>query len=93
MSEITVTPIDDRHFGVELREGDVSTNHRVAVPSTMVDDLGLADVEPDVLVRESMAFLLEREPATSIMSEFALSDIQRYFDDYYDELTRRVGTS
>jgi hypothetical protein len=93
MSEITVTPIDDGHFGVELREGDVTTNHRVAVPAAMVDDLGLGDVDRDVLVRESMAFLLEREPATSILSEFALSDIQRYFDDYYDELPRRVGAS
>ena len=93
MSEITVTPMDDRHFRVELREGDVSTTHRVAVPPTMVDDLGLTDVDPELLVRESMAFLLEREPATSVLPEFALSDIQRYFDDYYDELTRRVGAA
>ena len=93
MSEITVTPMDDRHFGVELREGDVTTSHKVAVPPEMVEDLGLTDVDPDVLVRESMAFLLEREPATSIMSEFALSDIQGFFDDYYDELSRRVGAA
>ena len=90
MSEITVTPMDDRHYGVQLREGDVTTTHRVAVPPAMVEDLGLTDVDPDVLVRESMAFLLEREPATSILPEFALSDIQRFFDDYYDELARRV---
>ena len=93
MSEITVTPMDERHFGVELREGDQTTTHKVAVPPEMVDDLGLGDVEPDVLVRESMAFLLEREPATSILPEFALSDISRFFDDYYDELTRRVGAA
>jgi hypothetical protein len=37
-----------------------------------------------------MAFLLEREPATSVLREFALSDIQEYFDEYYDELTTRV---
>ena len=93
MSEITVTPLDDRHFRVQLRKGDVTTTHRVAVPAAMVDNLGLADVDPDLLVRESMAFLLEREPATSILPEFALSDIQRYFDDYFDELPRRVGAA
>lgn len=91
MSEITVTPIDDRHFAVELRVGAATTRHRVAVPPTMVDDLGLTGVDPVLLVRESMAFLLEREPATSILSEFALSDIPRYFDEYHDELFRRMG--
>jgi hypothetical protein len=93
MSEITVTPLEEGAFGVEIREGDTTTNHRVTVPEDMVDDLGLGDVDPEVLVRQSVDFLLEREPASSILPEFALSDIQRYFDDYYDELARRVGAS
>ena len=93
MSEITVTALDDGAFGVEIRQGEGSTNHRVTVPEGMVDDLGLGQVDPEVLVRESVKFLLEREPQTSIMSEFALSDIQRYFGEYYDEIGRRVGAS
>ena len=44
-----------------------------------------------MLLRESFAFLLEREPATSILREFALGDIARYFDDYHAELRRRVA--
>ena len=93
MSEITVTPMDGDDFGVEVSEGDVTTNHRVTVPPDMVDDLNLGDVDREVLVRESIAFLLEREPATSILPEFSLSDIQGYFGEYYDELTRRVGAA
>lgn len=91
MSEITVTALDGGAFGVEVREGDVQTSHRVTVPPDMVEDLGLGEVDPEVLVRESVHFLLEREPATSILPEFALSDIQGYFDEYYEELARRVG--
>ena len=34
------------------------------------------------LVRASFAFLLEREPKESILKEFDLSVIQRYFPDY-----------
>ena len=34
------------------------------------------------LVRDSVAFLLEREPKESILKEFDLSVIQRYFPDY-----------
>jgi hypothetical protein len=93
MSEIKVTPLDDGAFGVQIRQGDATTNHRVTVPEDMVDDLGLGDVDREVLVRQSVDFLLEREPPSSILPEFALSDIKKYFDDYYDELARRVGAS
>jgi hypothetical protein len=34
------------------------------------------------LVRDSFAFLLGREPKESILKEFDLSVIQRYFPDY-----------
>ncbi len=91
MSEITVTPLDEGAFGVQIRQGGTTTNHRVTVPHDMIDDLGLGDVDPEVLVRQSVDFLLEREPPTSILEDFALSDIRKYFDDYYDELRRRVG--
>ncbi len=93
MSEITVTPLEEGAYGVEIREGDTTTNHRVTVPDDMVDDLGLGDVDREVLVRQSVDFLLEREPPSSILPEFALSDIKKYFDEYYDELARRVGAS
>ncbi len=93
MSEITVTALDEGAFGVEIRQGGVTTNHRVTVPEDMVDDLGLGDVDREQLVRESIEFLLEREPPSSILSEFALSDIQRYFGEYHDEIGRRVGAS
>ena len=91
MSEIDITRMEPNRFGVQVREGDQTTNHKVAVPPGMVDDLGLTEVDQETLVRESFEFLLEREPATSIMPEFALSDIAKFFDEYYDELRRRLG--
>jgi hypothetical protein len=91
MSDITVTPLGEDRYGVAIREGDVTTNHEVRVPADLVEDLGLGHVDPERLVRESIEYLLEREPPTSIMSEFALTDIRRFFDDYDDEITARVG--
>ncbi len=93
MSEITVTPLDAGAFAVEIHQGGTTTNHRVTVPEDMVDDLGLGDVDRQALVRQSVEFLLERESPTSIMSEFALTDIQRFFAEYYDEIPRRVGAA
>ncbi|MEZ5397399.1 MAG: hypothetical protein R2724_32110 [Bryobacterales bacterium] len=47
---------------------------------------GAAD--PALLVERSFEFLLEREPNTSILSQFDLSVIQRYFPEY----ERSIGT-
>jgi hypothetical protein len=89
---ITITPMEPDWFGVQLEEGDTTTSHRVHVPSGLLEDLGLADAERERIIRESFAFLLEREPPSSILGEFSLDVIPRYFPEYYDELRRRLGT-
>lgn len=40
------------------------------------------------LVSRSFAFLLEREPPSSILRRFELATIQRYFPDYDGEFRR-----
>jgi hypothetical protein len=88
---IEITAVEPHVFRVEVRDGRTSTTHWVRVPETMVDDLGLGDVDLTELVRESFEFLLEREPATSILREFSLDVIARYFPSYDDEIKLRVG--
>ena len=91
VSEITVTPMGPGQFGVQVSEGHQVTSHRVTVPESFLDDLALADADQEQVVRESFSFLLEREPATSIMDDFALPVIADYFPEYYDELQRRLA--
>jgi hypothetical protein len=91
MTKVTITPIEPDWFGVQLEEGGTSTNHRVHVPAALLEDLGLNDAERERIVRESFAFLLEREPSSSILREFSLDVIPRYFPEYHDELRRRLG--
>jgi hypothetical protein len=91
MSEITVTAMGPGQFGVQVREGDTTTSHQVTVPDDLIDELGLPDVDQEELVEESFAFLLEREPATSILEEFPLTTISRYFPEYPDELRSRLS--
>jgi hypothetical protein len=91
MSEIEVTPLEPGAYGVRVMEGDTETHHRVTVPDELLDTLGVRDVEPEAVVRESFAFLLEREPATSILGEFSLDAITRYFPEYPTELPRRLA--
>ena len=79
-------------FGVQVTEGDVTTSHQVTVPESLLDDLNLGGTDEETVVRESFAFLLEREPATSIMKEFSLDVISSYFPEYSEELTRRLSS-
>jgi hypothetical protein len=78
-------------FGVECTEGTSTTHHTVTVPERVLDDIGLPRLDPLRLVEESFAFLLEREPSTSIMRTFALSDISRFFPDYVEEMRTRLS--
>ena len=62
-------------------DGLLVTEHTVAV--TKADKERLAPRSSiEALVTRSFEFLLEREPPTSILRTFALSDIDRYFPDY-----------
>jgi hypothetical protein len=87
MADISITPTEPGRFDVRTS----STSHRVTVPDWMADDEQLGRVDPEVIVRESMEFLLEREPPTSILSEFSLDVIPRYFSEYDTELRRRLA--
>ena len=91
MTDIEITAMEPGQFGVQVTEGDTTTSHRVRVPEAMLDDLNMADVDQERLVRESFEFLLAREPATSILQEFALDRIASYFPEYFDEIRLRIG--
>jgi hypothetical protein len=85
-----VVPMAPNEYGVEVEEGNEVTGHRVRLPETFLDDLLLRDVDQELIVRETIDFLLEREPATSILSEFSLEDVSRYFPEFPKELQRRL---
>jgi hypothetical protein len=87
MADITVTSTGAREFDVKLRVGEREQSHRVTVPEA----LGLPEHDLEAVVRESFAFLLERESASSIMAEFSLDEISGYFPEYRDELARRLS--
>jgi hypothetical protein len=88
LADIRVTPTGDREFEVVVGEED--RTHRVTVPEDLVAGLGLPEDDLEGVVRESFVFLLEREPASSIMTEFSLGVIPSYFPEYGEELPKRL---
>jgi hypothetical protein len=68
-----------------------ATTHRVTVTETTLADLAPAAGDPRELVEASFRFLLEREPRESILREFDLPLIGRYFPEFPTEIRGRVG--
>jgi hypothetical protein len=91
MADIRISRLAPREFRVQVREGGRETTHQVTVPERLDEGLELRDDDLERVVRESFGFLLEREPATSILARFSLGDISRYFPEYRDELARRLS--
>ena len=91
MTTMRVVSMAPNEFGVEVVEGNEVTGHKVRLPVTFLDDLLLTGVDEERIVRETFEFLLEREPATSILPEFSLEDVSRYVPDFSEELQRRLS--
>ena len=90
MARIEVEPNGDGRYRVRVEDGRDSTTHLVGADARTLQSLGVAHADPADVVRESFVFLLEREPGSSILAEFSLEVISRYFPDYPSELPARL---
>lgn len=90
MADINVNSAGTREFDVVVDEDGPRTEHRVTVPERLISDLNLPEDDLERVVRESFEFLLEREPAASIMANFSLDVIPNYFPEYEEELPKRL---
>jgi len=87
MPDIDIAAADANTYDVTITDDDgEQTSHRVWVPPSVLTDLGLSEAQEPVLVRASMAYLLEREPASSILPQFGLDEIARFFPNYPTEI-------
>ena len=92
MSRVEVTAAvvgDGWDCAVTVRDGG-ETHHRVRVSRADLARLAPGASDPVSLVEASFAFLLEREPKESILREFDLTVIGRYFPDYEREIGHRL---
>lgn len=73
---------------VTVTGNGTSTTHDVAVPAADMARLAPGAAAPEDLVRRSFEFLLAREPKESILRQFQLTVIGRYFPDWEREVRR-----
>lgn len=81
MADVRVKEVATNSYEVTVTEDGSSTTHHVSVDPD--DFKGLAgDPSGAHLVEASFRFLLDREPKESILRDFELSVISRYFPEY-----------
>jgi hypothetical protein len=79
---VTCTADGDGHrCQVEVSDARSTSRHLVRVSHNDIERWGRGR-NVDQLVRDSFHFLLQREPKESILKEFDLSVIKRYFPDF-----------
>ncbi len=86
---IEVRKLDDTRYEVTVR-ARTTTTHTVNLDPAYYQRLTGGQVSPERLVAASFEFLLEREPNTSILRQFDLPVINRYFPEYENTIRRRL---
>jgi hypothetical protein len=74
---------------VTIRADEASSSeHEVRVAPPDLVRLAPAARDPSDLVQRSLAFLLEREPPSSILRSFEIADIGRYYPEFEATIRR-----
>jgi hypothetical protein len=88
-AQITVESSGGAVYRVVVTQEKRVTRHEVTVTAEDVARYA-AGSTPERLLEASFEFLLEREPASSILSRFALPVIERYFPEYLRVIRQMV---
>ena len=89
-ADIRIEKVKEGEYRVCVKEGGSESRHRVTLSETDYQRLSDGKIDPGGLIRRSFEFLLAREPKESILPEFDLSLIGRYFPEYERELKCRI---
>ena len=81
MASIKIIEIEKDKFLVEVSD-NVKSSHNVVISDKVHQELTNSMISKYELLEKSFAFLLDREPNTSILTNFEIQIISHYFSDY-----------
>lgn len=87
MDEVEVEAVGNGRYTVSVTSGGTTTRHVVTVDPDRAA-AAAPGVDGPVLVAATFRFLLDREPKESILGEFDLAVVERYFPEFPE----RIGT-
>jgi hypothetical protein len=92
-AKIDVEKKGEGEFLVRVTEGKSTTSHRVTVRKEDYERMTAGKIAPEELLKRSFEFLLEHESKESILSQFDLTVIGRYFPNYEKEMRKRLESN
>ena len=81
MASIKITEIEKDKFLVEVSD-NVKSSHNVVISDKVYQELTNSMISKYELLEKSFTFLLDREPNTSILTNFEIQIISHYFSHY-----------
>ena len=94
MIEVRQTRRDDPlEFRVLVRDGSGETRHRVTMDRATCARIGGDPDAPERCIEAAFRFLLDREPKESILGDFDVTLVGRYFPKFERELPGYLGRS
>ena len=88
MSEIRVEKLEEDDTKIRFRvtvEDSNTSIHKVTLNTEFYQSLNTKTSQPEI-IRKSFEFLLKREPKESILSEFDLRLISKYFPEFEEKV-------
>jgi hypothetical protein len=82
---------DPLDFEVVVREGEGETRHHVTMSRETCNRLTVGKHTPEHCIEAAFRFLLDREPKESILGNFDVMVISRYFPEFDRELPRYLS--
>lgn len=89
MTRLRIEAVGGDRYRVTVSQDGSESVHDVSVSEDERSRYG-GDAVSEDLLRESFRFLLEREPAESILKSFEISAIERHFPEYPEEIRTRL---
>ncbi|HEX3431524.1 MAG TPA: hypothetical protein VHT03_11615 [Rhizomicrobium sp.] len=87
----TVGHEEPKQFEVVVQDWSGETQYQVTMSQTDFERLSTGGAAPEECVRAAFLFLLDREPKESILRRFEISLIERYFPEFFREISRYRG--
>jgi hypothetical protein len=89
-ADLEITAADRHVYDVTItHRSGATTRHRVSVPEPLMADLGVSAAQEPLLVRASLVYLLERNPA-ALPERFSLDTVGDALPDYRQDIVTRL---
>ena len=82
----TVSTGNPQRFKVSVREHNGETRHDVSMSGDTCERLSAGRHPPEKVIEAAFRFLLDHEPKESILGEFDVTVISRYFPGFEDQI-------